>query len=119
MKSGRFELSFPEHGRDEVEEHLAEMAGRISITLHEAERLIELLLRHVKIIPAKEYEHLLDHTFTADLADEPFLAAARLVDADGIWTHDAHLLSQKAVRTFTNDDLLSILRTEGGEWDKE
>jgi len=102
IKDKRFLFFSPEIVLKELDRHAAEISRRSQAAFSTYERI----RKRVILIPEELYIRHLQTAELADRDDRPFLAAAIAIAADGIWTHDKHLLEQGKIRTFTNIDML-------------
>ncbi len=107
-----FDFIAPDQMAQEVESHLKSLTTLTGKTIDELRALLSLIFRFVRIFPGEFYRNNIEQykEEIEDPADLPFFALCGAALAEGIWTHDRHLLKQKKVKTFTNIDMLSFVR---------
>ena len=86
-----FEFLLPEYALGEVRRHHQKIARYASLTAHEVDLLLSLLLESVTVVPM---ERILPHLQEAEVMigsvdqdDVPFVALALAVENDGIWSN--------------------------------
>lgn len=106
MFSDELRLYAPEYVFTEFKKYENEILGKTSRTREEFEKLVQVLERRIKIIPAKEIEPFLDQAkqITPDSGDVPYFAVALKLDSP-IWTNDYRLSRQKQVKIITTAEL--------------
>jgi len=107
-----FEFVAPEYIVHELRTHLRRICEITSTTRAEGELLFALLSRFITLVPEWEYTAFLAEAAQAvtDPTDTPFMALCMSSQAAGVWTHDNDFLQQHRVKTFTNIDLLNMIR---------
>ncbi len=96
----------------EIEKYREEIMRKSGITDEEFTVLLDILFKHILIIPKKDYESFIGNSTCAirDVKDVPYLALAKSSNAEGIWTHDSDFLEQDEIKVFTNSDLLALAK---------
>ncbi len=107
---GFFEFFAPEHIKNEIAEHREEIIKKIGINSNEFDILVSMIFENITIIPQTEYSQFIYSLKNEikDLDDVPYLAVYKVVNAEGLWTHDIHFKEQKKFRIMTNSDLLKL-----------
>ncbi len=103
-----FEFIAPNFIISEINKYKLEITGKAGITEDEFEILLNIIFENVKIIPEEDYKYFNERLIKeiSDQKDMLYMAVCLACNAEGIWTHDPHLLNQKRVPTFTNINLL-------------
>jgi len=102
----------PSYIKTEIYKYKDSIIKKTKLSNSDFDILLELLFENVTIIPNIKYQqHLSElNKEIKDKKDLPYLAAALLINAEGIWTHDPHFKSQKKCKVMTNIDMLEIIR---------
>jgi len=107
---GKFEFVTPDHSITEINNHKEELQRKTNLTSEEFDVLLALIFENIIILPAETYSQFMDECKNeiSDIDDAPYLAACLASRAEGIWSHDPHILEQKKVKVFTNIDMLRL-----------
>jgi predicted nucleic acid-binding protein len=108
-----FEFVAPEFIKDEILKYKSVFIKKGVITKEEFDILLSLIFERITLIPKNEYAKYLKklETEISDSKDIPYLACCISTKAEGIWSHDPHLLGQDKLKVFTNKDLLDMSRS--------
>lgn len=111
------EFSAPAFLFEELERHLPSLRERAGLSLLQSSELFRLLCGHISPIPEDSLRPFWDEAKGAmeriDPRDAAYVAAARTIPCDGIWSDDAHLKGQALVPCWTTRELVAALRNEG------
>ncbi len=82
-----------------------------SLSPQEVRVVLTQLTARIRMLPAKAFRGNVPEakTLVADQADTPFLALALHLQLP-LWSNDAPLRTQRAVRVYTTEDVLSLLQ---------
>ena len=109
------ELLSPDFTISEIVKHEEELLLKSGITLDEFHDTLSILLSRLTIIPQIVYKSTMKEAGEImkeiDIHDVPFLALAICLNADGIWSDDAHFAQQKRVRVWTTKELYSQFKS--------
>lgn len=110
LLNAEFQFISPDYLLSEINKYREELLKKTNLAPEDFETLVEMLFEYIEIIPRDEYDSIIEK-YKGQLRDEgdlPYLATCAALEAEGIWTHDPHLLQQSIVKTFTNIHLLQI-----------
>lgn len=114
LLDAEFQFISPDYLLSEIDKYREELLKKTNLASEEFETLLEMLFEYIEIIPRGEYDSFIEKNKgqLQDEGDLPYLATCVAIEAEGIWTHDSHLLQQSIVKTFTNIHLLLISRNQ-------
>lgn len=72
--------------------------------------MIGLIFEQITVLPKYSYLKFIDDCKEEvnDINDISYVAACISIEAEGIWSHDLHIIEQKKVKTFTNIEMLNL-----------
>jgi predicted nucleic acid-binding protein len=104
----------PEHGIEEIEDHLHLVANKTGLSPGDIRLALGILLTNLQVVPSNdllpfwaEAQGIMD---PIDAEDTPFIATALVVRPHGIWSDDEHFRRQKRVRVWNTKDLIEEMR---------
>jgi predicted nucleic acid-binding protein len=101
----------PDFLLDEIKEHEKEISAKSGKGYKPA---LELILKKIRVMPSSFYEKDMReaHTVIGDIDkdDEPYVALALSLRAEGIWSYDADFKRQRKVKIFSICDLSSLMK---------
>ncbi len=105
-----FEFFSPDYILSEIQKYEEDLRKRLNLGKGEFEILLGLIFENITIIPKEGYENFLKvcRDKIGDIKDVPYLACCIACRAEGVWSHDKHILEQHFVKSFTNINLLEI-----------
>ncbi|MFB3766607.1 MAG: PIN domain-containing protein [Methanotrichaceae archaeon] len=115
IKSGYFNVYFPDYGMIEIEGYLAYIKAKRkkssqSLSLEYA---MSFLLKAIQVVPCDLYLPKIKSAFEVmkeiDEKDAPILALAMQLRCP-IWSNDKHFQRQKAAEVYTTSEVLSLLK---------
>lgn len=112
--SEKFEFATVGFGISEVKKHKAYILKKAKLTDAQFNDLMTRFLARIEVlsegeISAKAYADAVKIMGCIDKADVPFIALAREIKNDGIWSDDGHFLKQKAVKIWRTKSLADKL----------
>lgn len=114
IKSGYFDVYFPEYGLKEIAGYHAyiDAKRKRSSQLIALEYAQSFLLKAIQVVPLDLYRPRIKDAFEImkkiDEKDAPFLALAMQLGCP-IWSNDKHFQRQKEVRVYTTRDILGLI----------
>ena len=108
-----FDFVTPDYAISEINDHRRELQEKAKLTDEEFDILVALIFECITVLPESVYARFIDECKNEleDVDDIPYLAACLASGADGIWSHDPHIIKQNKVKTFTNIDMLELSRS--------
>ena len=95
----------------EIDDHKEEISAKAGKGYHPA---LELITKKLIVMPDYFYENRMKEANKIiggiDKDDEPYIALALELDADGIWSYDNDFRKQRKVNIFSTSDLLLLIR---------
>lgn len=111
------EFSAPAFLFEELERHLPSLRRRARLSSRQASELLRLLRGCVSLVPEDSLRPFWNEAKEAmrgiDPRDAAYVAAARAIPCDGIWSDDVHLRRQVLVPCWTTKALVAELRGAG------
>lgn len=107
-----FEFISPDFLLGEINKHGNYICEKSGLSKEEFELLILLLLEHIKIILASEYEESIDtakEIMKEDAKDVPYVACYMALKCDGIWTNDTDYDNKNHIKALKTKDLIKLL----------
>ena len=113
LLDGSFEFVTPDFVLHEIKKHRNELQKKAKLTEKEFDVLLILIFEQIIILPKPVYLKFIEDCkkYVIDRNDVPYLAACIASKAEGIWSHDPHILKQKKVRVFTNINMLDMSKS--------
>jgi len=115
LKSGVFDLYYPEDGLREIEYYRKYMISKRKRTLQSQsfEYALKFILESIRIIPSELYSHRLKDAYEVmkniDEKDTPFLALALQLNCP-VWSNDKHFKQQGIADTYTTAEVVRLLK---------
>lgn len=104
----------PDFLLDELEEHKEEIISKMHTDKPGYQKALGTLTSKLKIVNRNAYVQYLSQAYEIigklDKDDEPYIAVALSIKADGIWSYDPDFKHQKAVKLFSTGELLNIIK---------
>lgn len=101
----------PDFLLDEIKEHEKEISAKSGKGYKPA---LELILNKIKVMPVRFYEKDIPEAHKAigdiDKDDEPYVALALSLCAEGIWSYDTDFKKQRKVKIFSISDLSLLMK---------
>lgn len=117
IKSGYFDIFFPEYGMREIDGYHAYIEAKRkrssqSLSLEYAQ---SFLLKAVQVVPLDLYRPKMKDAFEImkdiDGKDAPILALAMQLGCP-VWSNDKHFQRQKAVKVYTTSNILGLINCD-------
>lgn len=113
LLSPKHQFYIPEYALEETKKHVLVVRRKTGLSEDEVERLFDILLTNLRVLPARKVAPKLDEALklmrSIDSKDAPFVAAALGGECDGIWSDDANLKRQRKVRVWNTKEMMSLL----------
>ncbi len=101
----------PDFLLDEIKEHEKEISAKTGKGYKSA---LELITKKIRIMPKQFYAKSMREAHKViggiDKDDEPYIALALSLRADGIWSYDTDFRKQRKVKIFSIGDLSLLLK---------
>ncbi len=112
MLNEDFEFITPDHTISEIDKYEGEIIEKAKITREEFGVLMSIIFERIDVIPYEDYNYFFEESrlLISDVKDIPFIALCLALNADGIWSNDAHFLEQKRIKIFKTGDLTNMFR---------
>jgi predicted nucleic acid-binding protein len=114
LLSPNHEFFLPEHGIEEIEDHLHLVANKTGLSPSDIRLALGILLTNLQVVPSNdllpfwaEAQEIMD---PIDSEDTPFIATALAVRPDGIWSDDEHFKRQKKIKVWNTKNLIEEMR---------
>ncbi len=107
-----FNFFAPSFIKSELYKYKKDLMKKTNMTDDEISLIFKDIFDKITIFSYKEYRDSIEYfkKKVNDQKDIPYLAVCKLINAEGIWTHDLHFREQSEIKIFTNIDLLDIIR---------
>ncbi|MHA1144307.1 MAG: PIN domain-containing protein [Candidatus Helarchaeota archaeon] len=114
LLSNKFEFYAPFEILEEFKKYEEYLIKKSNLSPNLFDNLYFILLEQIYFVSLKEYEEEFERAMKImqdfDIKDAPFLAIGLALDLDGIWSDDKHFMKQNEVKTYSTNDLLSMLK---------
>lgn len=108
-----YKLFLPEFCFFEMKNHLPEIIKKSGIPKQNISRIIDLLLRYVRIIPMRslvKYEKEASRIISSiDDKDKQFIAAALSLNNSAIWSNDKALKKQSKIKILSTEEIITLM----------
>ncbi len=107
-----FEFISPDFLLGEIRKHESYICEKSRLSKEELGLLVSLLLEHIKIIAASEYEESINtakEIMKEDIKDVPYVACYMALKCDGIWTNDTDYDNKNQIKVLKTKDLIKLI----------
>jgi len=103
----------PEYTLQEIEKYKKTICKKACISGKEFNIVLQVLFERILIVPTEEYRNYMKEAqgMIRDKDDIPFIALCLAKQADGIWTDDAHFITQKKIIIYRTKELAYAFRS--------
>ncbi len=109
LLSKNIKFVIPEDAIQEVERNKADIIEKSGLSKEEFESLFKVILKNITILPhtlvKSKIKDAIDIVRDIHINDAPFIAAALVVENEGLWSFDEHLKKQKKVKILTTREV--------------